>query len=389
MSRLTIATVRRIGGTALIALILGACSQATPPAPTSAPIEATQAPAATTAPPTAEPTLEASTAPPTSLPEPTSIPATAEPTIPAATPAPTGLAGSLVRGTVTKRPYVIMIDNHPNAYPQSGMNESALVFEALAEFGVTRFMVVYAPGITPEVDKIGPVRSTRLYFAQWALAFGGMYAHAGGSPQGLQLVESTDQLVNLDALVRANTGYFRRSETRKAPHNLYTSTAEIAVAASDLDADAATRDDIGYLFKDDAPAAERPASQQLSYFFLYREDSAGWVYDPDTNGYWRLRRGKAAVDADTGEQLTAKNVVVIEVKEAPIAGDAKGRIEQEVVGSGLARVFLDGVEREVTWRKDTPEAPLLFLDSNGQEVRFNPGRIWIVALPSLDNLATS
>ena len=143
--------------------------------------------------------------------------------------------------------------------------------------------------------------------------------------------------------------------------------------------------EVGFLFKTD-PAGQRPSSQRFSYFFLYEDDPAGWTYDPQTNGYLRLRRGKPARDAATGAQLWTKNVVVIEVHEAKIAGDPKGRIEQDVIGSGPARVFMDGVEREITWRKDAPEAALRFYVADS-EVRFNAGPIWIVALPSLDNLA--
>src|SRR6185369_11335241 len=92
--------------------------------------------------------------------------------------APTGAPG-LARGALTQRPIIVMIDNHPDAYPQAGLDHAAVVFEALAEFGVTRFMAVYAPGITPAAKQIGPVRSTRLYFAQWAMGFHALYGHAG------------------------------------------------------------------------------------------------------------------------------------------------------------------------------------------------------------------
>jgi hypothetical protein len=279
-----------------------------------------------------------------------------------------------------------MIDNHPDAYPQSGLDHASVVFVALAEFGVTRFMAVFAPGVTSEAPAIGPVRSTRLYFAQWALGFHALYAHAGGSPQGLELVENTDQLINLDALHEANWSYFARSSDRDAPHNLYTSSADLERAAQDLGVAYVEQYDLGFLFKPDAPTVQRPPSQQIDYFFIYREDDAGWNYDPQTNGYLRLRRGRQARDAATGKQLWAKDVILIEVKEARIADDPKGRIEQEVVGSGRARVFMDGVEREVSWQKDAPEAPLRFFDDPSSETRLNAGPIWIVALPSLDNL---
>nr|PZN30428.1 MAG: DUF3048 domain-containing protein [Chloroflexota bacterium] len=371
--------------TLAVAGVLAACAAQPAAVPTPAP--------AVTAAPTAAPTAEPTAVPPTAAPtaEPTAVPPTATPP-PTAVPNPTSDpitgAPALARGSVVERPYVVMIDNHPNAYPQTGMDKAAVVIEALAEFGLTRFMAVYAPGITPEAPQIGPVRSARLYFVQWAMGFGGLYAHAGGSPQALELAESTDAIVNVDALFRSYGIYFRRSSDRVAPHNLYTSSAELANAASSADVPF-TRDDIGFLFKEDAPESARPPAQRINYFFLYREDDAGWEYDPATNSYLRLRRGRPARDAASGEQLRFKNIIVLEVHEAPIPGDDKGRIEQQVIGTGRARVFMDGVEREVTWRKDSAEGWLGIYDADGEEVRLNAGPVWIVALPSLENLSVS
>jgi Protein of unknown function (DUF3048) N-terminal domain/Protein of unknown function (DUF3048) C-terminal domain len=350
---------------------------------------ATNAPAPTTAPaPTAVPEPTAVPAP-TALPAPTTAltPTLAATTVPTAAP-PASIPGVLVRGSISDRPYVVMIDNHPNAYPQSGLDKAALVFESLAEFGLTRFMAVYAPGISADAAKIGPVRSTRLYFAQWALPFSPLYVHAGGSPQGLALVENTQAIVNIDALFNASSSYFSRDNSRPAPHNLYTSSEELA-AASDTNPGNPIRSDIGFLFKEEAPAAQRPQSQLIEYFFLYREDSAGWVYDPATNSYGRLRRGRPAIDNESGAQLRTKNVVVMEVTEEPIPGDEKGRIEQQVIGSGKARIYLDGIEREVIWNKPSAEEALIFTDASGAEVLFNPGPLWIVAVPAIENVKVS
>lgn len=355
-------------------ILLAACG-GTPGAP--APTAVAQ-PLPTVVPTLAPTSAPAATAPPTAAP-------TSEPQ-PTATQVPATGAPGLARGSVQQRPIIVMIDNHPDAYPQSGLDHAVVVFEALAEFGVTRFMAVLVPGITPEVAKIGPVRSTRLYFAQWAMGFHALYAHAGGSPQGLELVESTSELVNLDALQKGKGGYFTRSSDRVAPHNLYTSSAQLAKAATDLGVADFTDPTIGFVFKADTAGNLRPQAQQLNYYFLYKEDDAGWLYDHDTNGYLRLRRDKAARDAESGKQLWTKNVVVMEVAEQRIDGDPKGRIEQEVVGTGRARVFSDGIEREVTWRKASATGPLGFYAADGSEVRFNAGPVWIAAVPSLDNL---
>ncbi len=341
------------------------------PAPTLVPPRPTTAP-----PPTAKPATPAPA--PTTPPTPTVVP---NPTKDPITGAP-----ALARGAVMQRPYVVMIDNHPNAYPQTGLDHAAVVFEALAEFGVTRFMAVFAPGITTDTPEIGPVRSTRVYFGQWAMGFHGLYAHAGGSPEGLALAESTNQLINLDALHNGSSAYFARSGERAAPHNLYTSSDDLHQAVEDGGVLDYAHPEVGFLFKTDLAEAQRPASQQFTYFFIYKEDSAGWSYDPQTNGYLRLRRDKPARDAASGEQLWTKNVVVIEVEEAPIPGDPKGRIEQNVIGTGRARLFQDGVEREITWRKEAAAEQLGFFDDDGAEIRLNAGPVWIVSLPSLDNL---
>jgi hypothetical protein len=300
--------------------------------------------------------------------------------------APAAPAPTIERGTVTRRPFVVMIDNHPRAYPQIGLDKAAVVYEALAEFGITRFMAVYAPGVSPEAAQIGPVRSARLYFVQWAMGYQGIYAHAGGSPQGLKLAESTDRIVNLDALHRGGGSYFTRSKRRSAPHNLFTSTAVLQQAAEKLGTVEYANPELGFVLKPEAPPEQRPAGQSLTYYFLYKQDSAGWTYDPASNSYLRLRRGKAAVDGATGQQLSARNVVVIEVQERKIAGDTKGRIEQDVVGSGPGVLFQDGLARDVTWRKETAEAPLRFFYADGGEVQMNQGQVWVAAVPKLGNL---
>jgi hypothetical protein len=356
-------------------LLLAACGGGAA-TPTSVPV-ATVAPTATTAAATSVPTA-------TSAPTPTSAP-TATPVPAIITADPISGAPALGRGSLAARPIVVMFDNHPNAYPQTGLDQAAVVFEALAEFGLTRFMAVYRPDALPDAQVVGPVRSSRLYFVQWAMGLQGMYVHAGGSPQALETLASTDEVFDVDALMAAGSAYFTRNDEREAPHNLYTTGEALKRALGEATTSDALAD-VGFSFKADAAEADRPAAQRIDYFFLYREDSAGWVYDPATNSYGRLRRGEPALDLGTGQQLRAKNVVVMEVFEQPIPGDEKGRIEQQVIGEGRARVFMDGVEREVTWRKPDATSQLAFFDPSGEEVAFNPGVTWLVALPAIENL---
>ncbi|MCX6015488.1 MAG: DUF3048 domain-containing protein [Chloroflexales bacterium] len=335
---------------------------------------ATVTPAAPEATATPQPTLE-----PTVVPTPTNIPLPADLKV-----------VPLVRGEVTKRPFMMMIDNHPDAYPQSGLNRASVVFEALAEYGITRFMAIFPGELTDDDRRLGPVRSARSYFVQWAMGFGAFYAHAGGSPTGLELAESTDQIVNLDALRNESADYFFRVETdtRVAPHNLY-SNGTLLQARAAAETVPFTRSDVGFRYRLALEESKRGVAQTFSYFFLYDDAPVGWNYDPASNDYNRTRFGKAAKDEVSQNQLTTQNVVVIQVIEAPIAGDPKSRIDQQVVGSGKGILYRDGLRQEITWNKASPETPLIFLDSNGQEVLFTAGQIWISAVPDLANITES
>jgi hypothetical protein len=371
----------------LVCFLLVACSTqtaapATPPEPVATMAAAMAEP--TMIPIASEPLATASSVA-TATPQPTVIPsATAIP----ASPTPEPIRGELAfaRGQAAARPIVVMIDNHPAAYPQIGLDRASLVFEALAEFGITRYMAVYVPGISPETDTIGPVRSARSYFVEWAKGLNGVYVHAGGSPEGLLLAETAIEVQNMDALRRDGEDFFRRSSERQAPHNLFTSTADVAAFSatkSDAQPDLSA---LGFVLKADAPASARPQLQTFGYFFLYQEAPVSWEYRPERNDYLRYRNNRAHVDGRSGEQLYFKNVIVMEVPERPIPGDTKGRIEQQVIGAGPARLFTDGVVQDITWRKDAGFAPLQFFLPSGEEMQLNAGATWIAAIPTLDNL---
>ncbi len=401
----------------LLLLLLAACSSAPPPeiaeAPTNAlqpeattvPAETTVAPSST---PSSTPTSTASPVPATNTPLPTAtdtpqptatdtpqptatdtpLPATAtststtEPLSPTAAPVEEAVRGPVLpRGRITARPWMVMIDNHPDAYPQSGMDKAALVFEGLAEFGVSRFIATYADGITPPAGEIGPVRSTRVYFAQWAMGFHAIYAHAGGSPDGQQLVQQTKALINFEA---DQSAYSWRDKRRKAPHNLYTSAKLLRAFANDRGVATFNDETVGYLYS--ATPAEGAPATRLNYFFQDQGSAAAWSWSASEGVYYRTQRGRPHTDRITGRQLWTNNLVVMQVSGGRREGDDKARIDQNVVGSGAARIFRDGRMIKATWSKPGAAAPLRFYDAADVEIRFAPGSIWIAGIPTLERL---
>lgn len=125
-------------------------------------------------------------------------------------------------------PVAVVIDNKHEARPWAGLSYAGLVFEAPVEGGITRFMAVYSSA--REIEKIGPVRSVRPYYVDWALGLGALIAHCGGSPQALSIISSDAELRELDLDQFSNGFYYWRSGDRIAPHNLYTSSDRLSRA---------------------------------------------------------------------------------------------------------------------------------------------------------------
>ena len=311
-----------------------------------------------------------------------------------------GVTPMLPRGGFIARPISVMIDNHSDARPQSGFDDAALVFEALAEGGITRFMLVYNAD-NPLPSTIGPVRSTRRYFAEWAAGLSAVHVHAGGSPEGLAIAQSNPKIVNVDGLLRGTWATFYRSNTNVVPHNLYTSGQQLVdyvatkqpqpIGARQPDGSIAPvldgGDYMGYLYRTPVTRDQRAGGQTIHYSFLTRWTSADWAYDVEQNRYVRSVNGTLAVDGTSKNAITVTNVVVMEAASELIAGDEKGRIELGSIGTGRAKLFQEGREYDVTWRKNYTEGRLRFFYLDGvTEVPFVEGNTWIAVVPWLDTI---
>lgn len=278
------------------------------------------------------------------------------------------------KGEENPYPVAVMVENLTVVRPQSGLASAHLVYEALAEGGITRFMLIYA-GKTPGV--VGPVRSARPYFVDWALEYDALYAHAGGSPQSLADIRNYN-IFDLNQFFNAQ--YFYRDDSRgiAREHTLYTTGENLTFALRDLDAPTEGKYD-RWTFKDDAPLAERPVEEKtiginyssFSYAVEYR-------YDPTENNYLRYMAGDIHTDAD-GTDIRPKNVVIQKV--ATSLADEQ-RLNMQTIGEGDAIVFRDGAVIEGTWKKAERGDRTMFYDMAGGEIKFNAGQTWIEVVPT-------
>ena len=269
--------------------------------------------------------------------------------------------------------FAAQIENLVDARPLSGISRANLVYETLAEGGITRILALFTA--KSGVDEIGPVRSARPYFLSWAEEYGALYAHSGGSPEALNSISKYDIL---DLNEFSNGQYFWRSRARYAPHNLYTSTGRLAEAftakegkvKSDFDA---------WQFKDETELDGRPSeARRVKIYFSSKSYEVGWQYARESNDYLRYQAGTIEQDRD-GKEVKAKNIAVQFAKITSI--DAIDRKKIETVGEGEAIVFQDGIRIDGTWRKEAKGGRTKFYGSAGVEIKFNPGVTWVEVVP--------
>jgi hypothetical protein len=268
----------------------------------------------------------------------------------------------------------IMIENQADARPQTGLTQADVVYEALAEGGITRFIAVYMSGDAPVV---GPVRSLRHYFAFLAADYGADVVHIGASPEGFAWRDAMN-MGHLDE--SAGDPGFLRTRSRPAPHNAYTDTA---ADRGFLLAQGRQRNRLWgpLLLREHAPQGEEPA-ENITLGFLpwpYRVD---YTWEPEQRRYLRFMEGNAHLDAASGEQIAPATVVVQFAEVERIPNDAKLRLDVNLVGGrGELVVFSDGRRREGTWSKSTPRSSTRWLDAQGERMIIPHGPVWVEVLP--------
>jgi hypothetical protein len=265
----------------------------------------------------------------------------------------------------------VMIENSLESRPQSGLKAAGVVFEAIAEGGITRFLALYQSS-KPQV--IGPVRSLRLYDIDWFAPFQASIAHVGGSQQALKEVRNGTYR-DIDQFV--NSGYYQRVTDRYAPHNVYTSFAK-------LDALNAKKGYTTSVFtpwpRQDGSAAKTPTATDVNVHISGALYDSRYTFDPATDTYLRAQAGKPHLDREAG-QIAPSVVIVIDVVETKVMQDG-WREQITTTGSGKAHIFQNGTETEATWTKADRGSQMAFTDSSGKPVAFNRGQTWITAVPA-------
>lgn len=283
------------------------------------------------------------------------------------------LTGALVSDEAATRQAVtgIMIENSPDARPQSGLKDSGVVFEAIAEGGITRFLVLYQE---QKPQLVGPVRSVRAYYVDWVAAFNASVAHVGGSAAALKEVRNGNYR-DIDQFFNSST-YWRATD-RYAPHNVYTSFEKID--ALNAKKGYTTSAFTGFTRKD-STASATPNATTINVTVSSAAYNSTYTYNATTNTYDRFLGGKPHTDRESG-QISPRVVVAMRVTQSTVMEDGY-RESINAVGTGTAYIFQDGTVQEVTWRKPSKTAQITFTDVEGKDVELARGQTWITAVPN-------
>jgi hypothetical protein len=323
----------------------------------------------------------------------------------------------------TRRPVAAMIENNVEARPESGLSKADVVYEAVAEGGITRFMAVFYCGVAAQDVKVAPIRSARVYFVNEAAGYGTdpIFLHQGEAnnicstcPGGVKPRSEIDPTVDAGALLDKlgwaggpngnnfdggfNIGYpivvrdqYRLSSTPSA--------WEHAVVA-DLDEVYKEANKRGWNFKDssgtpwtqgfakwvfqDGKSNSSPSASDIKFSFWNNQSdyNVEWKYDSASNSYIRFNGGTAHVDWEFDKpQLAAKNVVIKFAQEkGPL--DSEKHMSYQVIGTGKTIIFQDGSAITGTWSKTSALDRDIFYDDNRKLIPMVRGQTWIEIVPA-------
>jgi hypothetical protein len=302
------------------------------------------------------------------------------------------------------RPIGIMVENHSDARPQSGLSSADVIYEAVAEGGITRFLSVF---YCQSAQEVGPIRSARTYFLDFISEYGEspLYAHVGGANQegpadALSQIENYGW-ADVNDMNQFSIGfptfwrdYDRLGHVAATEHTMYSTTEKLLqfaatnrkLKAEDEEGISWTKGFVQYDFKEDALVSQRPTSQTVHLEFWTTDPAyaVDWTYDPVANIYKRNNGAAAHIDRNTGKQLTTKNIVILKMIESH-ANDGyenNQHLLYKTKGSGKASIFMDGKQITGAWRKDSRTSRTLLFDSAGAPIKFDRGTIWFEILPT-------
>lgn len=276
------------------------------------------------------------------------------------------------------RPVAVMIDNQGSrVLPQGGLYKAQVIYEIIVEGGITRLMPVFW-GTAPKM--IGPVRSSRHYFLDYAMENDAIYVHFGYSPQARADI-ARFKINNINGIF-AGQVFWDITKDRGNWQDSYTSMEKVMTYAKKAKYRTTTDKTPNFTYNKNNTAITRGLKAEKIEIHYSDDYMSGYSYDPSRQIYLRSRRGKPHMERNTGKQLTAENIIIQIVPNHRIDGDNYDRQQLGDVGNGNGWYITCGKAEKIKWSKISRTSPTYYTDLQGKRIMLNPGQTWIQVTPS-------
>ena len=276
-----------------------------------------------------------------------------------------------------QRPIAVMIDNVGSARPQAGLNDAYIVYEIIVEGKQTRLMALFQ---NKELDKIGPIRSSRHYFLDYALENDAIYVHFGWSPQAKSDINSLN-VDNINGMSESSKSFWRVKD-KSSPHNVVTSTDKILEIAKRKGYSTTTeKESVLNYITDEVKLEEGSTATNITipYSSSYK---VTYKYDEETKRYTRGYNKTIQKDWDTKELVTTKNIIITFAKNYTLNdGTNKDRQNLSNIGTLDGYYITNGKAIKIKCYKASRTAQTVYKDLNGHEIEVNDGNTFIQIVP--------
>jgi len=276
------------------------------------------------------------------------------------------------------RPIAVMIDNQgTKCLPQGGLDKAQVIYEVIVEGGLTRLMLIFWGN---EASLIGPVRSARHYFLDYAMEHDAIYVHYGWSPRAIEDIRNL-KINNIDGVGSGGSIFWDLTNDKNNWQDSYTSMEKIQSFSAKAGYRKSTDRDLVFAYnKEDIELVDGVKAENV--FIKYSSSyNCSFTYDAATGLYKRFKEGQPQMERVTGKQLMAKNIIIQRVKNYNIAGDSEGRQDLDTVGSGSGMYITRGKAINIKWSKSKRNSATQYTDENGNEISLNPGQTWVQIVP--------
>ena len=276
------------------------------------------------------------------------------------------------------RPFAVMIDNHSDAWPQSGLNQAYMVYEIIVDGGETRLMALFK-GV--DLDKIGPVRSARHYFIDYDMENDAIYVHFGQSPQAQSDIKKYS-IDDINGIAEDGTTFWRVKD-KAAPHNAVTSTEKLLESAKSKNyRTTSTEESVLNYVVDEVNLEEGLAADTIT---IPHSDlqTVTYEYDKENKVYVRYARGEEQTDWDTDEPVTTKNIIITFCNNYTLSdSENKGRQGLRNIGTFDGYYITNGRAIQIQCIKNARDEKTIYQDMNGKEIQVNDGNTFVNICPT-------